>query len=170
MQLRLPEIKIRLPRVHIEKIDSLKLIIVSNEGYEIVDAVRQSDGSIVTKNKERVYRPPVNLKPRPVRIGKRTYLAYIVHRDYNVFYEPEEINDKELAEKMKKAKLSMVMLNPRSLATYIVSKSIDRVLKPLRVTRGEALAYVFMGMVLVFLLEFFILPMLGYKIIIGPAR
>ncbi|MCE4603299.1 MAG: hypothetical protein F7B18_08970 [Desulfurococcales archaeon] len=140
---------------------------------ELRDARLAKTGEVlVVDGKETwVYRPPVEYKPVELRVGRRLYKAYIVDKNVHAFYEIPELREEELEQEVevqgRRIKLNRAMLDPRTLFTYIGSKSMEKLIKPLRVSRGEAIGYMAIGGLMVLLMIFFLLPMLGYQVSIG---
>ncbi len=118
-----------------------------------------------------VYKPPAGYRPVELRVGRRLYKAYIVDKNVHAFYEVPELREEELEQEVevqgRRVKLNKAMLDPRTLFTYIGGKSMEKLIKPLRVSKGEAIGYMAMGGLLVLLMIFFLLPMLGYQVSIG---
>jgi hypothetical protein len=118
-----------------------------------------------------IYRPPTSYKPMELKVGSRLYKVYIVDKNIHAFYEIPEIDDSELNQEVevngRRIQLNRVMLDPRTLFAYIGGKSMEKLIKPLRVSKGEAVGYMAMGGLLVLLMIFFFLPMLGYHVSIG---
>lgn len=140
---------------------------------ELVPARIAKTGEVmVTVGKDTwVYKPPAGYKPVELRLGKRRYKAYLVDKNIHAFYEIPEISEEELEQEVevqgRKIKLNRVMLDPKTLYTYIGGKSMEKLIKPLRVSRGEAIGYMALGGLMVLLMIFFLLPMLGYQVSIG---
>lgn len=118
-----------------------------------------------------VYKPPPGYKPVELRVGGRLYKAYIVDKNVHAFYEMPELREEELEQEVevqgRRVKLNRVMLDPRTLYTYIGSKSMERLIRPLKVGKGEAFLYMAVGGLMVLLMIFFLLPILGYQVSIG---
>ena len=117
------------------------------------------DGSILV-DKNKLYHVEKK-KPYLLRMGRNTYQLYILDAKTNAVYEFQDIDPN-----MKTGKLNPVVLNPRTLYNYIASHSIQKLLGKITVSKGEAVLYMFTGMVIILILIFFLLPLLGHSIII----
>ncbi len=127
---------------------------------------------IVVDGKESwVYKPPANYRPLELRAGRSLYKVYLVDKNIHAFYEIPEFKDEELEQEVeiqgRKIKLNRAMLDPRTLFTYIGSKSMEKLIKPLRVGKAEAVGYIAIGGIMVLMMIFFLLPMMGYQVVIG---
>ena len=100
---------------------------------------------------------------------RRAEPIIIVDADRNIVYEFDDPDDEEIQDSMKKAKISPSMINPVVLKNYFASKTIEKLVGKIQPSRGEQIVMLLVGMTLAFIMEFFILPMLGYKIYIGAA-
>jgi len=147
---------------------------IKNTGeMELRRAIFDKSGDIVVeiKGERWSYKPPADLKPIELRVGSRLYKVFIVDKNLHAFYEIPELDESEVETefevKGKKFKLNRVMLDPRVLYNYIGSKSMEKLIKPLRVGKAEAVGYVAIGGFLAFILVFFILPLLGKPVTVG---
>ena len=118
-----------------------------------------------------VYRPPAEYRPVELRVGGRVYKTWIVDKSIHSFYEVPELRGEELEQEVevggRRVKLNRVMLDPRTLFNYIGSKSMEKLIRPLKVGKAEAVGYMAIGGVLVLVMIFFMLPLLGYPVRIG---
>lgn len=119
------------------------------------------DGSLLVDN-DKLYKLP-KIDPYIIKgVGFGAKQCFIVDANTQALYEfgdPLDVEDKF-------GNLNPVVLNPRTLYYYIASKSISKLLGKVTVSKGEAILYMFTGMVIIILLIFFILPLLGHEIII----
>ncbi|MEM1703529.1 MAG: hypothetical protein QXQ31_05705 [Zestosphaera sp.] len=122
------------------------------------EVLEQDDGSIVV-DKKMLYKLE---KPEPylLKINRKIYRLYIVDANTNAVYKFEDPKPSGTL------KINPVMLDPRVLYDYIASSSVRKLLGKITVSKGEAVLYMFTGMVIVFIIIFFILPLLGHEIII----
>ncbi|MEL9999961.1 MAG: hypothetical protein QXY82_01365 [Desulfurococcaceae archaeon] len=122
------------------------------------EVLEQNDGSLIV-DKKMLYKLE---KPEPyiLRMGSKLYRLYILDSNVNAFYRFED------PKPLSNAKINPVVLDPRVLYDYIASSSVRKLLGKITVGKGEALLYMFTGMVIVFIIIFFILPLLGHEIII----
>lgn len=118
-----------------------------------------------------VYKPPADYKPIDLRVGGRSFKAYLVDYNVHAFYEIPELREEELEQEVevqgRKVRLNRVMLDPRTLYSYIGSKSMEKLIRPLRVGKAEAVGYMAVGGIMVLMMIFFLLPMMGYQVTIG---
>ena len=149
------------------------LWVKSPQEMELKRATQAKTGEIlVVDGRETwVYKPPAEYRPLELRVGPRLYKVYLVDKNIHAFYEILEIRDEELEQEVevqgRRIKLNRAMLDPRTLFTYIGSKSMEKLIKPLRVSKGEAIGYMALGGLMVLLMIFFLLPLMGYKVTIG---
>ncbi|MEM1641157.1 MAG: hypothetical protein QW206_06170 [Acidilobaceae archaeon] len=122
------------------------------------EVLEQDDGSIVV-DKKMLYKLE---KPEPylLKINRKIYRLYIVDANTNAVYKFED------PKPPSNPKINPVMLDPRVLYDYIASSSVRKLLGKITVSKGEAVLYMFTGMVIIFVIIFFILPLLGHEIII----
>ena len=117
------------------------------------------DGTIIV-DKNKLYRVEKK-KPYLLKMGRGTYQLYILDANTNALYQFDDP-----PKDAKTGKLNPVILNPKTLYNYIASHSIQKLLGKITVSKGEAVLYMFTGMVIIILLIFFVLPLLGHSIII----
>jgi len=101
---------------------------------------------------------------------RRAEPVIIVDADRNIVYEFEDPDDEEIQQELRKAKIGPSMIHPIVLKNYFASRTIEKLVGKMQPTRGEQIVMLLVGMTLAFIMEFFILPMLGYHVSISPAR
>ncbi|MCE4608830.1 MAG: hypothetical protein F7C36_00400 [Desulfurococcales archaeon] len=149
------------------------LLVKSPLELELKRARLTRKGEIIVEDGDNVllYKPPSDYYPIEVKIGRRVYKAYIVNRDVHAFYTIPTIGEDEISGEVevqgRKISLNKMMLDPKILFTYIGSKSMEKLIKPLRVGKAEAVGYIAIGGIMVLMMIFFLLPMMGYHITIG---
>lgn len=155
-----------LPRRNVktkEKVEKIKAkgIAVLVRNGKILEFKRNckllEDGTLIVE-KNKLWKLP---KTDPYILKKRfgAEQLYIVDANTQAIYEfqdPEE----------KKGKINPVVLDPRTLYNYIASGSIRKLLGKITVSKGEAVLYMFTGMVIIIIMIFFLLPLLGHEVII----
>ncbi|MEM4847006.1 MAG: hypothetical protein QW794_04530 [Thermosphaera sp.] len=122
------------------------------------DVVELDNGSLIV-DKKMLYKLEKN-EPYILRMGSKLYRLYILDSNVNAYYKFED------PKPSSNPKINPVMLDPRVLYDYIASSSVRKLLGKITVSKGEAILYMFTGMVIVFIIIFFILPLLGHEIII----
>ena len=117
------------------------------------------DGSLLIDN-NKLYKLP-KVEPYIIKgVGFGAKQCFIVDANTQALYEFQDPSIETTG------KLNPVILNPNTLYYYIASRSIQKLLGRITVSKGEAILYMFTGMVIIILLIFFILPLLGHEIII----
>jgi len=101
---------------------------------------------------------------------KKAEPIIMVDADRNIVYEFEDPNDEEIQQELRKAKIGASMIHPIVLKNYFASRTIEKLVGKIQPTKGEQIVMLLVGMTLAFIMEFFILPMLGYHVSIAPAR
>ncbi len=144
----------------IKKIGKAVVMIRNGDIIELKkNAMVFEDGTIIV-DKNKLYRVEKK-EPYLLRMGRNTYQLYILDANTNALYQFEDP-----PKDVKTGKLNPVVLNPRTLYNYIASNSIHKLLGKITVSKGEAILYMFTGMVIIILLIFLVLPLLGHSIII----
>ncbi|BAA79711.1 hypothetical protein APE_0734 [Aeropyrum pernix ovoid virus 1] len=144
------------------------LLVKSPLEVELKDRVIETTrGDLIVRDGKEllVYRKPEGVKPVEVRLGRKTVKAYLVDSKREVFYTIPEKVEARVGD--GSVKLHPAMVDPKTLAEYIASKSLEKLLKPMRVGSLEAVLYMALGGLMVLLMIFFVLPMLGYQVSIG---
>ncbi len=143
----------------IKKIGKAVVMIRNGDIIELKkNAMVFEDGTIIV-DKNKLYRVEKK-EPYLLRMGRNTYQLYILDANTQALYQFEDPKQE------KPGKLNPVVLNPKTLYNYIASKSIHKLLGKITISKGEAILYMFTGMVIIILLIFFVLPLLGHSIII----
>jgi hypothetical protein len=149
-----------------------KVIVLLRSGKILRKTVGKltDNGELVTTS--RLYKlPPVE----PYILCKdsncrRAEPVIIVDADRNIVYEFEDPDDNEIQQELRKAKIGPSMVHPIVLRNYFASRTIEKLVGKIQPTKGEQIVMLLVGMTLAFIMEFFILPMLGYHVSISPAR
>jgi len=139
-------------------IKGVSVLIRNGKILELKKGKILDDGTLVVDN-SKVWKLP---KTDPYILKKRfnAEQLYIVDANTQAVYEFQDPSIETTG------KLNPVILNPNTLYYYIASRSIQKLLGRITVSKGEAILYMFTGMVIIILLIFFILPILGHEIII----
>ena len=157
-----------LPRRNVktkEKVEKIKAkgIAVLIRNGKILELKRNckllENGTLIVE-KNKLWKLP---KTDPYILKKRfgAEQLYIVDANTQAIYEFQDPPEGE-----KKGKINPVVLDPRTLYNYIASGSIRKLLGKITVSKGEAVLYMFAGMVIIIIMIFFLLPLLGHEVII----
>ena len=95
------------------------------------------------------------------------YPVFLLHPDLNAVYKFEEPNVKEAAKEAIEAKIRPIMQNPVVIKHYISSNIVQKLVQKLQASKMEIAMALLTGVGLAYFIEFFILPLMGYRIIIG---
>ncbi len=149
--------------------DKVTVILRSGKILRKTKGKLTDDGELLTLN--RLYKLPL-IEPYILckdSMCRRAEPVVIVDAERNLAYEFEDPNDEEIQNGLKKAKISPSMLNPSVLKNYFASRTIEKLVGKIQPTRGEQIVMLLVGMTLAFVMEFFILPLLGYRVTISPG-
>ena len=142
----------------------IKLMVRNGDILRLVDAEIIGEGIVATKDK--LWKLP-KFKPYILMKSKTGVPLIIVDENYQIIYEFEDPNLSKIENEAKKAGLNVVMLNPKVLRHYLGSDVVRKLMGKIATSRGEQLLYFMVGVAFTFIIEFFILPLLGFRIIIG---
>ncbi|GEM_PF-2026265 len=177
-----PRLKIPTPKIMEEKeknklrkqvktldVKEVVLLVRNGEIIERVKAYLTDQGEVLDKKKQRLWKiEPEHLKLYVLREKNRAKPMLIVDANTQAIYHFENpVND---IKEMKKLRLHPAILNPKTLYTYIASGSIKKLLGKITVSTAEKVLYIIVGAFIIYLMQFFLLPMIGFKIIIAPVR
>jgi len=137
------------------KVSGKKLVLLVRKGNTIrkVKANLREDGSIVTKDKLYSFS---NLTPYVFIEGLTARQCLIVDNDTCGYYT---FNDSSKTLDLK--------TDPEFLKSYIGKKVIQQLAGKLKATKIEIVMYLLMGMSLAYILQFFLLPLMGFNVRIG---
>ncbi len=133
---------------------------IGEDLFRKVKAVMKGN-SILTKNETWVIDNP---KPLRVIEGRRVRQYLILDSRTQAAYEFPEYDKRE------ENKIRLRITDPKFLKTYIGSNVLSKMFAKLQVSRWELLTYLLVGMTITYLFQFFILPIMGYQVVISPAR
>ena len=107
-----------------------------------------------------------DMKPYIGRVRNRMVPVFFVDMNSQIVYRFGEPDKGARNDKARRSRLNPVMLNPEILYSYISGKTVEKLLGKLQVTKIELLLYMSTGMLLTFIIEFMILPLLGHTVTI----
>ncbi len=148
----------------ISKLDVREVYILVRNGDIIwkTKAYLTKDGEILDKKGQRLWKlEPKQLEPYIFKEKWSAKPCFILDANTQVVYQFEDP-----PKDVKTGKLNPVVLNPKTLYSYIASHSIQKLLGKITVSKTEAILYMFTGMVVIILMIFFFMPLLGHEIII----
>ena len=105
--------------------------------------------------------------PKPLRVieGRRVKQYIILDsRTQGAYVFPAYDNQEQ------DSKVRLRITDPKFLKVYIGSNVLSKMFAKLQVSRWELLTYLLVGMTITYLFQFFILPIMGYQVVISPAR